>query len=245
MGKKYERAALYALYPNMLGLCGPRGRAKDKLYQYLTTKSKVTDAEARKLLEQFNAATAYLKLIAEANHIEDWLDPRVVDAYWIGNDLLNRVWPKDLKILIGRLADEKKIARPAAEEAIERVHADHRPHHSFHVFVIGGLSGQVERGSIGWELCRIGWGEVLGTGVDGSSFEVWAKSLVKRRSGVLPRLAAKEDVVTVRRDPQLFPHVSRGDLVAYHWGRVVEIIDGDAARRLEYWTKQTLQHCSP
>ncbi|MFH2136641.1 MAG: DUF6390 family protein [Patescibacteria group bacterium] len=243
MEKKYARAAHYALYPNILGLCGPRGRDKEKLYEYLTLKTKVGDREVRKLLEQFTAATAYMNLIAAANEILDWLDPRVVDAYWIGNDLLDRVWPKDLKILISRLANEGKIAAPAAEEAIARVHSDHRPHHSFHVFVIGGLSGQVERGSIGWELCRIGWGTVTRVKHDGNLM-VLARSLLQRGGKILPELEGVERERLIRRDRELFPRVSAGDLVAFHWGRVVEIIDKDAAQRLDYWTERTLKNCS-
>lgn len=242
MEKKYGRAARYALYPNMLGLCGPKGRDKDKLYQYLTLKSKVSDDQARKLLEQFTAAAAYMKLIAEANQIQDWLDPRVVDAYWIGNDLLGRVRPEDMKELISGLAKEGKIAVPAAEEAIARVHHEHRPHHSFHVFVIGGLSGQVERGSIGWDLCRIGWGKVVGLNKNGELM-VLARPLKHVGRKVLPELEEKEGKVPVRRDMVLFPRVSVGDLVTFHWSRVVEIIDDSAMRRLEHWTERTLRRC--
>lgn len=240
MGKKYERAAFYALYPNMLGLCGPRGSGKDKLYRYLTTENKVDDRQARKLLEQFAAATAYLKLIAAANCISDWLDPQVVDAYWVGNDLLGRVRQEDLKAMILGLAAEGKIAKAAAEEAVARVHYQHRPHHSFHVMVIGGLSGQVERGSIGQELCLIGWGRVVGFGKKGE-LTVLAKPLRHEGGKVLPKLEEEVERV-VRRDVLLFPRVSVGDLVAFHWGRVVEIIDEDAARRLECWTERTLAY---
>lgn len=243
MEKKYARAAHYALYPNMLGLCGPRGKDKERLYEYLTLEAKVNDGQARDLLEQFTAATAYMRLIAAVNQIEDWLDPRVVDAYWIGNDLLNLVHAEDLKELIHGLVPAGKLAESAAKEAIARVHRDHRPHHSFHVFVIGGLSGQVERGSIGWELCRIGWGTVVRVKKDGN-LTVLAESLLQKGSKILPELEGVERERLVRRDRKLFPRVSSGDLVAFHWGRVVEIIDHDAARRLEYWTERMLKNCS-
>ena len=241
MGKIYARAARFALYPNELGLCGPRGSEKGKLYQYLTTKTKVSDRQARKLFEQFTAATAYMKLIAEANQIEDWLDPRVVDAYWIGNDLLNRVRPEDLKTMILNLAAEGKMATPAAKEAAARVHYQHRPHHSFHVMVIGGLSGQVERGSVGQDLCRISWGRVVGIGKNGT-LTVSAKSLRREGGRILSELEEEERNVSVPRDPLLFPRVSVGNLVAFHWARVVEIIDEDTARRLEYWTERMLAY---
>lgn len=243
MGKIYARAARYALYPNELGLCGPRGSEKGKLYQYLTLKSKVNDAQARKLLEQFTAATAYLKLIAASNSIEDWLDPQVVDAYWIGNDLLNRVRPEDLKTMILGLATEGKMAAPAAKEAAARVHYQHRPHHSFHVFAIGGISGQVERGSVGQDLCRIGWGEVARIEKDGT-LAVLARSLRHRGSQFLPELEGRKEERVIWRDPQILPRVKVGDLITFHWGRAVEVVTLDEARRLEYWTERTLTYCN-
>ena len=243
MGKIYARAARYALYPNELGLCGPRGSEKGKLYQYLTTKTRVSDKQTRKLLEQFTAATAYLKLIAASNNIEDWLDPRVVDAYWIGNDLLNRVRPEDLKAMILNLAAEGKMAAPAAKEAASRIYYQHRPHHSFHVLTIGGISGQVERESIGWELCRIGWGEVARIKKDGT-LAVLARSLRHRGSHFLPELEGREEERVIRRDLQILPRVKVGDLIAFHWGRAVEVVTLDEARRLEYWTERTLAYCN-
>lgn len=242
MGKIYARAARYALYPNELGLCGPRGSEKGKLHLYLTTKSKVDDKQARKLLEQFVAATAYLKLIAESNQIEDWLDPRVVDAYWIGNELLGRVRPEDLKELIGSLAEEGKMAAAAAVEAISRVHYEHRPHHSFHVFTVGGITGKVERETIGWELCRIGWGRVVGIEKSGA-LTVSARSLRRNGGKVLSEMEMGEGEHAVRRDPQILPHVKVGDIVSFHWGRAVEVISEEAAQRLEHWTERTLRHC--
>lgn len=242
MGKKYERAALYALYPNELGLCGPRGSEKGKLYQYLTLKSRVNDNQARKLLEQFVAATAYMKLIAQTNEIDDWLDPRVVDAYWIGNELLNRVRPEDLGALILGFVGAGRMTKTAAEEAIGRIHYEHRPHHSFHVFTIGGISGQVEPGSVGWDLCRIGWGRVVGVERNGA-LTVSAISLQREGGRFLPKLKTRAEECPVRRDSQLFPRLSVGDIIAFHWGRVVEVIDEDAAERLLYWTERTLRYC--
>lgn len=43
------------------------------------------------LERQFEGADPYLELIARANRIADPLDRSVVEAYWIGNPLLDRV----------------------------------------------------------------------------------------------------------------------------------------------------------
>jgi hypothetical protein len=182
-------------------------------------------------------------LIAEANEIEDWLDPRVVDAYWIGNDLLNRVRPEDLEAMIFGFADQGLMTEEVAKETVKRIHYQHRPHHSFHVFTVGGITGKVERESIGWELCRIGWGRVVGIDKEGA-LAVLARSLKRSGGKVLPELETERRERTVRRDPQILPRVKVGDLVSFHWGRAVEVISEEAARRLEYWTERTLAHCS-
>ena len=240
MEKIYARAARFALYPNELGLCGPRGREKGKLYQYLTTKNKVDDKQARKLLLQFVAATAYLKLIAAANQIKDWLDPRVVDAYWIGNDLLNLVRPEDIRTFLLGFVGPGQMTKEAAKEAAVRVRKEHRPHHSFHVLTIGGISGQVERESVGWELCRIGWGAVEKIKSDGN-LVVFARSLRHKGGRFLPELGGVEEERLIRRDPKILPLVRVGDTVAFHWGRAVEVVTLDEAQQLEYWTERTLR----
>ncbi len=238
--KKYDRAARYALYPHELGLCGPSGK-KGELYQYLTLKNKVSDQEVRTLLESFVSATTHLKLVAAANEIDDWLDPRVVDAYWIGNDLLNRVRPEDLREAVLGFSDVGRMTRAVAEAAAMRVHYEHRPHHSFHVFVVGGVTGKVEAGTAGWELCRIGWGRVIDIG--SAKLAVSARSLKVENGCVLPELRPAEVMCSVRRDPLILPRVKVGDIVTFHWGRAIEVIDLESARRLEYWTERTLKYC--
>ena len=48
-------------------------------------------AVSRSSRATFEGAWPYLQLIAAANRIDDPLDPRVVDAYWVGNGLLDKV----------------------------------------------------------------------------------------------------------------------------------------------------------
>lgn len=237
--KKYlKRGVKYSLHPHELGLCGPQGVGKGKLYQYLTT-DKVSDAQLKKVLREFIALAPYLKLIAESNKIADWFDRRVFDAYWIGNSLLENVSSKDLADLVRSFANQGRMTAVAAEKIALRVHKRHRPHHSFHVFVVGSITGRVERGTIGQELCRIGWGKVKL--IRGDTLVIRAKTLVKFRGKYLPKLG-KEKLIEIKRDPLILPRAKAGDMVSYHWGRAVEIIPRETARRLEYWTNRTLKY---
>src|SRR5512132_906480 len=84
--------ARYAFGPNRLGYCGPDDAAE--LFGEATNGGDLS--ALRRLAEQFEGAYPYLELIARANGLSDPLDSRVVEAYWLGNDLLTSVRPADL-----------------------------------------------------------------------------------------------------------------------------------------------------
>ncbi len=71
--------ARYAYPPNELGYCGPAGAS--------AMLNPDAAAEIDRRARQFEGAWAYLEFIAESCGLDDALDERVVEAYWIGNDL--------------------------------------------------------------------------------------------------------------------------------------------------------------
>ena len=75
------RCTRYAFGPNRLHLCGPD--ANKEVLAYL--KEGVSDPGLENLLRRFSTLYPYLQHIAQANHIADPCDERVVEAYWIGN----------------------------------------------------------------------------------------------------------------------------------------------------------------
>src|SRR5690349_16491491 len=79
--------ARYAYPPNALGLCG--ADVRHTLLEYGAAGE--SDEGLAELARTFEGAWPYLELIAGANRIEDPLDVRVVEAYWVGNELLDRV----------------------------------------------------------------------------------------------------------------------------------------------------------
>ena len=77
--------ARYAYPPNALGYCGadePR-----TLLEY--GAAGVADGGLVQAARTFEGAWPYLELIAGANGLDDPLDPHVVEAYWVGNGLLD------------------------------------------------------------------------------------------------------------------------------------------------------------
>src|SRR5690606_33686545 len=77
----------YAFMPNRLRYCG--GDDNRTLFDYAL--EMVREPPLEQMLARFTGALPYLRLIARENGIPDPFDERVVEAYWIGNELLERV----------------------------------------------------------------------------------------------------------------------------------------------------------
>ncbi len=81
-------AAKYSIVPHDLGLCGPQ----ENCSLILQGKNK---KKIREVFEKFTPVVHYCKYIAKANGIKDYFDDRVLEAYWLGNDLLKKAQYKD------------------------------------------------------------------------------------------------------------------------------------------------------
>ena len=163
------RFARFAVPPNERGFCGPA--REGELAAYRAEELEV-DAGLRHLASGFEGAWPYLELLAGAAGTDDPLDDRVVQAYWIGNELCGRVASNDWgRHIIDRF-------RPRAGGDVERltsgVGLGAVPHHSFHVFCVYPWVGLLRDGLGGVEplqmvLARrpfegIGWEDGLAKG---------------------------------------------------------------------------------
>src|SRR5579859_1599737 len=80
------------LHAEPLGDCG--GDDNRALYAYAVAAT--VDRGLAELLGRFSGAKPHLRLIARTTGIGDPFDPRMVEAYWIGNDLLSQVGARQL-----------------------------------------------------------------------------------------------------------------------------------------------------
>jgi hypothetical protein len=152
--------ARYAFPPNERGLCGPADNAAFRGYG----SAPQAGPDLISLASQFAGAWPYLQLIAAANGLADPLDTRVVEAYWIGNSLLDNVRVADY----GAFLDERfrRQAGRGWPSIAATIPAGAVPHHSFHVFCVYPWTGLLRAGRAGPSLevldsCRISWGRVL------------------------------------------------------------------------------------
>lgn len=89
-----EFCARIGLGPSMLGLCGKKDSSKI-LNDYLTNKD-IDNLTLMNHLSEFKTMQPFLKLISE-NFNLDIYDYKVVEAYWIGNELIDKINHNGLK----------------------------------------------------------------------------------------------------------------------------------------------------
>lgn len=226
----------YAYPPNALGLCG--ADAPRTLLEY--GDAGASDAGLAELARTFEGAWPYLTLIAGANQIEDPLDARVVEAYWVGNDLLARVPPAKL----ARHVRERFRGRlgSAADSVPAVVAAGAVPHHCFHVFALYPWLGLLRSGIVDEPLhvldqCRTTPALVLS--VDGETANVLAEPLLWSEGKL--RLGSPEPRSVRWRDgDRAFVHPQPGELVSLHWDFVCDVLTNGAAARLAGITRRVL-----
>jgi hypothetical protein len=211
------RFARYAYPPNELGYCGPAGAG-----EFMGITAVDAEAEVRRRARQFEGAWHYLEVIAASAGIDDPLDDRVVEAYWVGNDLTDDLDP-------GVLMTELRT-RFRGQTAGSWSHAGRRAraHHSFHVFevypwvsLLGGNDDRVPMNVL--DQCRIRTGTV--TAVRGEQAIVRSQPLTWDGARLALGPAREQTVRWSDSGQGLLASVAVGDLVALHWDWVCDVLD--------------------
>lgn len=241
--------ARFAFPPNQLGYCGPD--ANRSLLEYAAAGAHDPDLAA--MAAEFSGAWPYLQLIAHSNGIADPLDARVVEAYWIGNDLLDRV---DLVAMGNSLRHRFEARAGTGWTALEEtIPFGAVPHHAFHVFSVYPWVGMLQDGPTAQPLtildrCRIRWGVV--TEVDPVAVTVESRPLVwtGRRLELGP--VRPERALRAKDGYALAGPVEAGDTVALHWdwmcSRLTPVQVANLARRQQrqlHMTNERLAHPGP
>ena len=212
------RFVRYGFMPNRLRYCG--GDDNRTLLEYGV--AGVVDGGLAPLLRRFTGALPYLQLIARANGIADPFDDRVVEAYWIGNHLLEGVGVRQLyDALLERFG--KQLQGRTRELVLGKAPAGARPHHSFHVLDVHSRVGALDHSLQTLDNCRVSWARVLR--LQGAEAIVERQPLVLRQ-GKLALDPARQERLLRQVDGHGFVEDAQpGDWVAVHWGWVCEVLD--------------------
>ena len=230
--------ARYAFGPNRLGYCGPA--SADELFAQATVGHDL--AALRHEAEQFEGAFPYLRLIATANGISDPLDARVVEAYWLGNELLDRVDPR----MFGRSLDERFRRRLRGDGwrwLSDKPNVGGLPVHAFHVLDVFPRVGLMRSGATDnvlkvMDSCRIRWGRVSERIGDELVVNAVPLAMVEGRLQVGPPRA--ERISGFRDGLGFVAQVAPGDVVSIHWDWACDVLDERQLSALQSWTKREL-----
>lgn len=231
--------ARYAFGPNRLGYCGPD--QVEELFE-LGTMAEPDERGLRRLARGFDGAWPYLELIAASNAIPDPLDRRVVEAYWIGNELLDDVLPGALAASLA--ARFRPRLRPDGWRWLAtKPGAGSVPVHAFHVldvFPRVGLlrSGAADRIVETIDACRIRWGRVLDR--DGEWLVVSTVPLVLTDGRLVFGAPRPERVQAWRDGASFVSDVAVGDVISVHWSFACDRLDPRRLSELIGWTSRQL-----
>ncbi|MFA6525626.1 MAG: DUF6390 family protein [Patescibacteria group bacterium] len=229
--------ARYAYMPNHLGYCGPD--ENENLIGYIANDEQ--DDGLKEILTDFQTLKPYLNFIARTNRIPDPFNKQVVEAYWIGNSLLESVSAKQYyKYLTDEFSLQKKIDRKSLQYVYGKLPMGAKPHHSFHVLNIFRRTGHLSINHTveTMDNCCISCGKVIKKSADKLLVEYRPLAIVE---GKLAQGEKKQKEILTEVDGQsMETEINAGDLVTFHWNAVCEKITHVQAGNLSFYTNQAI-----
>jgi len=231
------RCARYAFMPNKLSLCGPN-KQRD-LFEYCETKQ--VDKGLSLILEDFQTLYPYLKFIARMNRIRDSFDEKVVEAYWIGNELLEGI---SRSRLYYHLADDLKLKKKLNKKSLDKlaygVRSGAQPPHNFHVLGIWRRTGHLPIGHTlaTMELCKVSWGRVKK--INKIDLEVETSDLTLDKDKLGLGLSKIRKVLYKMDDKGFIEDLKIGDWISFHWGFACEVLNNGQVNQLKKYTKEAI-----
>jgi len=231
------RCSRYSFGPNRLHYCGPDA---NKEFKELIEKDG-NDFELSHLLKQFKTLFPYLKKIAEVSGIKDVFDSRVVEAYWLGNDLLENIEKNILyRFFVDDLKVKDKLKNKEFHWLEEKIKQGAVPHHSFHVFNIWGQEGhndlltELNR----MDECRISSGVV--TALNGPEIVVSSEPLIYTAGKFALGPAAPKSLTRQLEAEYDVEQIKVGQIVSIHWSVPCEVITPKQAEILRKYTLKNI-----
>lgn len=237
--------ARYAFAPNFYYYCGPD--TKGEMGEYL--KEELVDGGLVGHLSKFETLYPYLTAIAHANGIADPLDERVVEAYWVGNELLEKIPEKVVyETMKDYLRLPQRLPKKEMKWLLTKIDKKALLHHSFHVFNVFSRTGHhtVEHTVETMDECRISWGELLQNSklemthdkrISNTHIKIRSQKLIYKNGRL--QLVPSTKYVTVSSEA-LGMRLKIGDLVSVHWGFVCDRLTQVQVKRVERYTKHHL-----
>lgn len=234
----------YAYPPNERGYCGP----SDTSALLGQGRADAVDSDFRAIAQAFTGAWPYLEMIAAAAGIADPLDDRVVEAYWIGNELLGRVDPTVVGTTMEQLFQQTVGSQfssraPGGGANGPQAAAEGLAHHSFHVFCMypwAGLLGHERMHAHALNVldkCRIRPSQVIE--IANGRVIVESQPLLFDAGQLTLGPAESQETKGPVQDQDAVGDLAVGDWVAVHWDWICDRLTETQIDRL---CRYTLHH---
>ncbi len=227
-----QLAARFSFATNRLKYCGPAD-AEPALFRTIVDGKDLDSSRAALL--RFEALEPYLTAIA-AKHRLDPLDREVVEAYWIGNELLDDFTREDFRGILDTLA-RRGLPRSMADAFAAHLPPRPLPHHVFHVAYVGvgNVTGHVKTTLPNMEACRPAWARVERVSKGTLGIEKPTLAYVRGKLGIGEAISE-----SVAYDPRVLPKVRKGDHVALHWNWPALVLEDGQLANLKEYTDRSL-----
>ncbi len=227
-----ELALRFSYMPNKLRFCGPK-EAQEIFTNYLKEKDNETSVASN--IKRFEGLYPYLSAIASKSG-KKFTDYDVVEAYWIGNKLLDKFSDKDLKSTLLSLV-KGGLPRSIAESRARNLPSGLVPHHNFNVFFVGvgQITGSVPTTIENMNSCMVSQGTVLKINKN--------KLIVSRQHLLLKKnkfVFGKEKDVEVKYLSLMLRNVKKNDIVAMHWGFAPLVLTEKQSKNLMHYTEKII-----
>ena len=232
------RCSRYSFGPNRLHYCGPD--ANRELRDLI--ESGKSDIGLSILLKQFKTLFPYLKYIAGINKIKDPFDSRVVEAYWLGNELLEKVEQRTLfDFLIDSLKVEDKLKKKEFNWLEEKIKKGAVPHHSFHVLNIWDQMGHTDHleNLERMNECRISSGTI--TNVSGPEIIASTEPLIYENGKFALSSKISKSLTRQLEAEYDIEQIKPGQIVSIHWSVPCEVITPKQAETLHKYTLKNIE----
>ena len=232
------RCARYAFMTYELKLCTPKSN-QDFFAHY---QNESTNNGLNLILKEFQTLYPYLEFIARANGVKDPFNEQVVEAYWIGNQLLENITKSELyNHLTDKIELKKRLNIKLLRQVINKIPLGARPHHNFHVLNIGKRTGNLDimHTLNSMDLCRISWGKIKK--IDLPNLEVEYQPLVLENDRLKLGSIISQKVLGEINNSGFIEKPRLGQWISFHWGFACEVLNNRQVANLKKYTEESIR----
>lgn len=227
-----QLACRFSYTPNKLGHCGSQ-EVNSELLEYITDPIEEKGERIKEILQEFYY-WPYLKLIAKKNK-KNWFDDDVIEAYWLGNSLLDKIERVDLEKLVRGFGENGLLPEKQAEEKANSISDNASAHHSFHVLHLNLFDQSLAQNIAPLDKWLVKWGEVRRPIKEGTQLLVESIRLAEENNEF--KLVEEEQKI----DSGFVFGVNRKEHVATHWKKAIVKISEEQLENLKKYTVANLK----